>query len=86
MAKPNNIEKTERIGKRLKNVLREFTDGAVIVGFTADGDAFFTSYARDAKTAIALNALTSFWMHSGGVQFEQTETLEPPGTQVSGGD
>lgn len=88
MAKPN-IDKVERVGKRLKNILREFTDGAVIIGFTADGDAFVTSYARDAKTAIALNAMTSMLMHSGGVQFDQAAAPEPPpGTapEVAGGD
>lgn len=54
---------------RLKNILLEFTDGAVLIGFTAGGEPVVVSHVPDAKTAISLNAIMGTILAQGGVQF-----------------
>lgn len=67
----NKPESTEQTVLRLKQMLKEFTDGAIIIGFSVNGDAFITSHAPDQKTVMSLNSMIAMLMHSGGVQYVQ---------------
>lgn len=71
-----NTESTDKIAHRLKNILREFTDGSVLIGFAPNGDAMVVAYAPTQKTAIGLNGLIASLMQSGGVQIHHVESDE----------
>lgn len=84
MAKRTRPDSTVVVARRLRNIVTEFTDGAVVIGFTVEGEAFVVTHARDMKTKISLNAMLCQILHTGGVQFDQA--TPPVAPEIEGGD
>lgn len=54
--------------KRIDNLLREFTDGCLLVAFSTDGMPIIIAQFNNTKTAISLNAILGGILSSGGVE------------------
>lgn len=61
----------DQVAGHLKNVLSEFTHGALLVAYTTEGEEFIISLCPNRMTMIALNALTVAALQNGVISASQ---------------